>query len=335
MVYKYIVYEDENGNLITKVVSESPKPFFQYRIQQREIDFSQEPHTAEERRILEAYYFFEEHLREDNLKKDISKRFGGVEFNYIDLLKLIRDQILNCKVIYVTVAEFSEAYEIFEVLNAKGKNLDPIDIIKNNLFSMLQQTKPIDRAQEKWMQIKNNITEGDVDDIQTFYRHYWISKYSKSTSKNLVREFDKLIPKTSERYEAFMMELVEASKDYMRLTKPLPQQWTQPEDREIYNALNALNIFGVTQPRSFILALLDARRRDIINHKKLLEIINFIQYFHFVFTAVCSARPSGLEAKYSKYARLLRQCTTKQESAEYVNCLKGELSAILPTYYPV
>ena len=39
LAHKYIIGEDENGNPYTKVVSETPKPFFQYRIQKKVFTF--------------------------------------------------------------------------------------------------------------------------------------------------------------------------------------------------------------------------------------------------------------------------------------------------------
>lgn len=136
IVHSYIIGEDENGIAYTKVVSETPKPFFQFRIQQKEIDFTQIPKSREEKRILAAYQFFENKLSKRNLEKELSVRFPKATLMYADMLKLFRDQILKCKVIYVTVNSFDDAYTIFEVLNAKGKDLTPVDIIKNTLFSI-------------------------------------------------------------------------------------------------------------------------------------------------------------------------------------------------------
>lgn len=66
-VHEFIIGEDENGDPITKLKTETPKPFFQYRIQERNIDFSQQPGTAEERAILNAYKFFDTVLTENRL----------------------------------------------------------------------------------------------------------------------------------------------------------------------------------------------------------------------------------------------------------------------------
>ena len=71
-----------------------------------------------------------------------------------------KKDILKCKVIYVTVKNFDDAYTIFEVLNAKGKDLSPVDIIKNTLFSVVDQTEPIDAAYEKWNGIRTKIATG-------------------------------------------------------------------------------------------------------------------------------------------------------------------------------
>lgn len=160
LMHRYIIGEDENGTYYTRVVSETPKPFFQYRIQQADIDFTREPTTAEEKRILAAYKFFDSKLSEKSLMEELGKHFKDVKTSYVDALKLFRDQILKCKVIYVTVKNFDDAYTIFEVLNAKGKDLSPVDIIKNTLFSVVDQTEPIDAAYEKWNGIRTKIATG-------------------------------------------------------------------------------------------------------------------------------------------------------------------------------
>ena len=130
-----VLGEDNDGNPYAKLVNENPKPFFQQRIQQKEIDFSVIPQSVEEKRLLYAYNFFDRQLKESTLLKAIRERNPGMEqINYIDALKVFRDQILKCKVIYVTVKSFDDAYAIFEVLNAKGKDLSPIDIIKNSII---------------------------------------------------------------------------------------------------------------------------------------------------------------------------------------------------------
>lgn len=129
--HSYIIGEDDDGMPYSKLINEMAKPYFQTRIQQKEIDFLATPKTQEDKRILFAYNYFDRQLKETLLIKSIRERNPSVaEYDYVTLLKLIREQVLKCKVIYVTVKSLDDAYEIFEVLNAKGKDLEPVDMIK-------------------------------------------------------------------------------------------------------------------------------------------------------------------------------------------------------------
>ena len=328
-----VLGEDNDGNPYAKLVNENPKPFFQQRIQQKEIDFSSIPQSVEEKRLLYAYNFFDRQLKESALLKAMRERNPGMEeINYIDALKAFRDQILKCKVIYVTVKSFDDAYTIFEVLNAKGKDLSPIDIIKNSIFSILTDEEPLDIASEKWAKTKTAIKKCENTDFNTFYRHYWLSKYCLSTSRKLVANFEKYIPKTIEEYSKLVDDMEIAAKDYSEIVSPDINKWIQPEDLPIYTTLNALNVFNTTQVRIFLLSLLDAKKRGVISHKNYKKIFTYLEYYHFIFTAVCSSRPSGLERRYSFYARKLRGCNSKEESSDCINDLIVDLKTSLPEY---
>ena len=329
-VYSYIMGEDADGVEYAKLETETPKPYFQMRIQKREQNENILPNTDEEKRILNAYNYFERKLSRKNILQEIKKRYriDDNRLDYIELLKLFRDQILHCKVIYVTVKSFDDAYAIFEVLNAKGKDLIPIDIIKNSLFSILNETEPVDFAEESWKKIKRK-TVGKCD-IQTFYRHYWLSKYGYSTAKKLVKEFNDKIGKNQSEYTIFLKELVEASEDYYKIVYPNKNDWSQPEEIDIYYALEACDIFDVTQVRIFLLALFDVKRKKMISHKQFLRIIKFLEQYHFVFNSICSMRPSGLERRYSSYARKLRICKDKNETKKCIDELIATLKEGLP-----
>lgn len=328
-----VLGEDNDGEPYAKLVNENPKPFFQTRIQQKEIDFSAIPKSVEERRLLYAYNYFDKQLKESVLLKEIRERNPGMgEISYINALKAFRDQILKCKVIYVTVKSFDDAYTIFEVLNAKGKDLTPIDIIKNSIFSILTEEEPLDIASEKWADMKKEIKKCNNVEFNTFYRHYWISKYCLSTSRKLVSNFEKYIPKTISAYSELIDDMDNAARDYSEIVKPSIDKWKQPEDLSIFTTLNALNIFNTTQVRIFLLSLFDAKKRGVISHKNYKKVLTYLEYYHFIFTAICSSRPSGLERRYSSYARKLRTCVEKKESADCINNLILDLKESLPEY---
>lgn len=332
VVHSNIIGEDNNGKKLTKVEAETPKPFFQYRIQMKDIDFTQIPKSNEEKRILNAYNFFAKKLEYENYIKDLENKFNIKEMNYIEILKIFRDQVLNCKVVYVTVKSFEDAYMIFEVLNAKGKNLSPVDIIKNSLFSILTDNAPLDDAFVRWEKIRKNINSSKNDELLMFYRHFWLSKHKFSTNKKLVNDFNKEIKRTKKEYKNFLTDLEKASIDYVKISNPKISDWVQTEKIKIFYYLDAYKTFGVTQIRSLLLSLMEIRLKRKISHKLFLEILDFLEYFHFIFTAICSSRPSGLERKYSKFAIKFKECKDNNDCRCITKKLKADFMELLPDF---
>lgn len=153
-----------------------------------------------------------------------------------------------------------------------------------------------------------------------------------STNRKLVKEFNRQIPKNQIAYQEFLDALELAAADYAEIAMPNRQNWTQPEEEVVYQSLKALDVFGVKQTRSFLLALFDVKRRNLVSYKEYRRIMEYLEYFHFVFNAVCSVRPSGLERRYSSYARKLRDSKNKPETAGCIGELINAMQATLPTY---
>lgn len=329
-IHKYVISKDENGNEYTKLVNEAAKPFFQKKIQKK-VSEDIPPQTSEDRHILDAYNFFARQLSEENLKKIFDEQYTNNNLTYLDMLKKFRDQILRCKIVYVTVKNFSDAYIIFEVLNAKGKELAPLDIIKNIICSVVDTTQPIDDIDESWRKIKGYMAECKTD-ITVFYRHFWLSKYNFTTNKRLVTDFKLKISKNINVYREFVSSLEEAAIDYRRISSPLSQDWNQAEQRNFYMHFYALNLFNVTQVRILLLSLLNVYREKKIKFRTLKDTFEFLEYFHFVFSAICSSRASGLERRYSSYARKLYTAANKIEVSQHLKELCQLMHESLPTF---
>lgn len=328
-VFKYIITQDNNGDDITLLETESPKPFFQLRIQQKEKEISQEPSTNEEKKLYSAYTLLKSKLEKKNLTEEIKKRFGLI-IDYVEILKTIRDQLLNCKVVYVSVKSMKDAYMIFEVLNAKGEPLSVVDLIKNTLFSKLTEEHPLDKASTSWKKIKNNIeTQGDMD---SFYRHFWLSNYHFITEKKLYQDFTDKISKTKKDYSLFLKKFEKSSEIYKKFLIPNKNDWNTVEKLDIYHSLKAFEIFETTQVRTILLALFDIYQNKKISLKLLKHVLLLLENFHFIFTAVCSSRPSGLESRYSKYSLKIRNEKDNNKIVKILKEFETDMKASLPDY---
>ncbi|NJN31449.1 MAG: DUF262 domain-containing protein [Synechococcales cyanobacterium RM1_1_8] len=326
----YIAGKDDEGNYYFKLENETPKPFFQTAIQhiKKEKD---SPSSEEEKTLLNSYSEFYSNTSKESLKAKFSLKEVNADL-YEQLLKAVRDQVVKyLKVIFITVSEEDEAYTIFETLNARGMNLSFVDLIKNKVFKGLTGKHPDDFAKTKWKELRNIIVSRDgVGGLETFVRHWWISKYSYVSAENVYKSFKKQWNSGTIDAKTFVDELVGDAKLYLKTSSPILEDFKQQEEKELYRSLSALRTFNVTQQRPFVLSLFRAREKGFLKLNEIKEILSLVEKFHFLFNAVCSMRPSGIEGSYSKAARQLFEAKDRNAAKKVVTELKQQLLKRLP-----
>lgn len=330
--FEYIKTKDDYGRPIPKLKSITSYPYFEAYVQSIE-KMDVEPATEEEINIKQTYNYFESELEEMKLK-------GKYDFNentpYKDLLIAIRDQILQMNVISILTEEKDSAYEIFEILNAKGKNLASIDLIKNTIYSKFHAD---DNAKDKiienkWEGIKTTLRSRNPNiGFATFYRHYWISKYQKTTNSKLYDSFKKHIKSNKKSYEEFIEDLSTIAETYMKIVSPNTDDYN---NRKEYNwliqSLKAIEkTFGVTQARIALLALFELKYNDKISSKTFKEAVNYIENFIFAYTGVLKNQANIYESRFSKLAIKLRESKNKSNTN---NILKEYLYQKFEDRYP-
>ncbi|NEO14987.1 MULTISPECIES: DUF262 domain-containing HNH endonuclease family protein [unclassified Moorena] len=327
----FIAGKDSDGEDYFKLKNESPKPFFQTRIQDIEKN-KNKPNTEEEKTLLKSYNQLYDNLDREKLSEVFKDFQIDQNSNYERLLKEIRDQVLSyLKVIYITVKEEDQAYTIFETLNARGINLSFVDLIKNKLFKELKKQHPDDTAKTKWKKLRSLMSSREgLGSLETFVRHWWISRYSYVSAKHLYKAFRKKWNTNEINASQFIDDLISDAEKYIKIASPNLDDWKHQHDKDIYRSLNALKIFNVSQNRPFILSLFRAKEAKIIKFSELKNILKFIETFHFTFTAVCSMRPSGIEASYSKAARDIFQAKSQKNLTDIIMNFKNQLKKRIP-----
>lgn len=331
----YIESVNDDNESFLILVNENPKPFLQFRIQQAKKDTRYTPHTDEEKSLFFAYNFFKGKFDDSNLKKEIKRKFKLELTNneYVNLLKTLRNQVSSFKTIYITVKEEDDAYLIFETLNAKGMDLESIDLIKNLIFKKIRTTATGDFPKESWTETRGLLIRRENKiSMSQFYRHYWLSKYSFTRDAGLYDEFKKRIKIDEEEYKKFLDMLNDAATDYIKIASPLETDWKQLEEKFIHKALMALRIFEVSQPRPLLLALLELRKKNKIKFADLKRVIVAMEKFHFIFTAIVSSRASNIESKYSTFARQIRNAKNKIEVTKIITEIINYFKNNLPGY---
>lgn len=322
-LYKNVIEgTDNDGKFYFKLANETPKPLFQNQLQSINPEGLKKAGTEEE------------HLLQNTFNK-LTKKIAAFKLNgYSDLeaIKSIREQTLNyLKFILVTAKNEDDAYTIFETLNARGSSLTSVDLIKNWIFKNYKQTHPNDNAKDIWSELRKDITS--FSDLETFFRHYWNSKYAFASNDRLYKSFKDLL-KINRVAPArdFLIELQGAAKIYIKIGAPSVAHWTNQKEQAVGRALILINQYKVTQVRPFLLALLDARDRNVITQTIFIGIILNLETFHFTFSNLCQERASGLEGTYTRSAKSLHLAgTDKVKAKEVISLLNANLIKKAPS----
>lgn len=284
--------------------------FFETNIQAYEAHtLSSKPYRKEEKRVKENY----EYLREQISGELEQIAENSKKIQYLDSLKR---KLADLRIIWIRIDNDNDAYSIFETVNARGADLTAADLLKNYLFSKIHNKTEdgIDSAKETWTNIEDNVEEAKILSVSKFIRYHWLSKYSFVSEKQLYKE----IKQTITDPEEFLNELEKTSNFYFMMSsgEVSNKTWQDEigdsrEGQKIFEALQGLNVMGITQSFPLLFCLLNNRERVGIN---ISGIFKTIENFHFVYSAVCKQPGNKVEKIYSQTAKKIQEALSLKSS---------------------
>ncbi|MFA7091427.1 MAG: DUF262 domain-containing HNH endonuclease family protein [Arcobacteraceae bacterium] len=309
----YIFAKDKDYKEYVILDNQMPYPVLQSYVQSKvnEKDKNVKPEKSGEKKIIRAYDKFYKNW------KDLSE----VE------LKILRDKILNLEIIFVAVDDEVDAFTIFETLNAKGKDLTPLDLIKNQVFKNYTKQVHLDEPNVSW----KKIIENTKDKNMKFLNYFWASKYKKISDRKIYKEFMKESKNEDFNYNNFVKELLSNSTLYKEIISPTLSDWKEEGEFKVYFSLNAIQIFNIQVANSLLLSLIREYRSKNISLKYLIKALSSIEKFHFINNAVIGGRSSGLDTMYSKISREIYNAADRHSKHNAIDLMIKKLQDKLPS----
>lgn len=100
------------------------------------------------------------------------------------VLSQIKDKILSLDVIEILATKQQESYNIFEILNARGVDLQQHELIKNYILKYIQPRSDIDRAKINWDRLEDLLFVDKKPIIVNFFNHYVTHRYERPSKNN-------------------------------------------------------------------------------------------------------------------------------------------------------
>ncbi|MBV6452774.1 MAG: hypothetical protein MHPDNHAH_03544 [Anaerolineales bacterium] len=314
--------------------SETSYPYLQDHIQKFGHPETPDAVQEEEKLLKAAYAVINSYINEilSSVERDPSVSDENKKKVIREKLIQIRAKTLGLKTIHITLDSEDDAYVIFETLNTRGKNLDISDLLKNHLVKLIRPANAnVDLTKDKWNEIVKKIGALENVKVDEFLYHHWLSKYEKYVPrKRLFKSIRKQVKFANAK--EYLEGLHTDAEIYFLMNRPASIHWNK-NDLPIRDSLVALNLFRVKQQIPMVLTVMREYKTGNLRFKQTRDILQAIEKFHFIFSAVTSQRSSGgISGMHATHAIRLTEAKNQEQRENVLASLREAMKKRLPNY---
>ncbi len=127
-----------------------------------------------------------------------------------DLQEFVTFLLTRCYIVVVSTPTQESAFRVFSVMNSRGLDLQPTDIIKADTIGKLKDEKERQDYNDKWEDMEVELTRGKFNDLFTYIRMIYAKEKAK---RSLLEEFRAhVLPKNPDP-KAFIDDVLEPFSD--------------------------------------------------------------------------------------------------------------------------
>lgn len=330
----FIERNNKNNEATFVLKTETSYPYFQTAIQRSQPEKFKSKLGEEESLLQSAFnYFCEKVAAETAVIEATGASAASKRVKIKNRLDDLRDALLSLKLIYVELDNEDDAYQVFETLNTRGKDLATADLLKNHLARLLREkNSQSDDVKVRWSFMSDNIKTISAEgvDLDGFLYHYWLAT-NQFTQKRDIFKTVKTSVKTKAAAKNLLDDLLEFSAVYRDLHEISFRKWRNDE-LEIRSSIDAIGRFRVKHPLPLMMTSLRKYESRTLSKAELFRILQIIEIFTFVNTSIMNARSSGGVAQmYAFHAKALSSVTEPVRRQKAIDEFAAKLASKLPS----
>ncbi len=239
-----------------------------------------------------------------------------------DKLIKIRDALIDMIVIRIVSDSDEDSYTIFEILNARGQDLEPSELIKNYIMRYIYPEENRDIAKQQWEEMEN-LLGSDVN-IKHFFNHYVVHKYSVSGNERINPYHVIQKEEKSNHIRALLKDIILKSKYYKKLIDP-------STDEAINCSANEVKIFTffkkkkVEQFRPVLLSAMHQKEQENISEEEYNLFLRYLYVFYICYAIIGEEKSNKLHDVIRKYSPIIENNCSDTSIAEFCNVLKKKI----------
>ncbi len=237
-------------------------------------------------RMRRAFQYFYNNLKEEvDQCEDKQDKFNTVNSYYETFTT-------RFNIMYMEATKLEEAFIIFETLNARGKDLETSDLLKNYIFSKSNNSI---FAQTQWNKMLESL---DKSDPTKYIRHFWNSQHKFTREKELYREISReiLSPRDSKK---LLENLCKNAQLYHDISNP--EDNINLTDDRLINSLTALKTLKAKTFYPVLLAMNQSEKKfSESDRRKVVEGIEAMIFRNFT---ICKNVANSAEVLFAGIAK--------------------------------
>lgn len=237
-----------------------------------------------------------------------------------DKLLATRDALIGIGYVNIISSTDEDSYTIFEILNARGLDLEDHELLKNYIMRYLQPVERRDDAKRIWEEIENNLG-GNVND---FLRHYALHKYNyNNDKKQSISVYKSLQNATRGRNVDKLLDDIKLKSDYY--TAFINQANCLPKEGEIFAFFKAKRVVVF---RPILLTLKHLLSLERITENRYLGILEFLYNFFVCYKIIGQESSNMLSDTVYKYAYVLETNFSNDNLEDFLKNMRSKLPTI-------
>lgn len=241
-------------------------------------------------------------------------------------LQKFQTALLDVNYVEISANTDEDAYTIFEILNARGIELEDYELLKNFIMRYIQPEDARDDAKKIWEEIEDALGEG----IKKFIYHYAIHKFdyrTKAKSRDADKPY-KVIQKQcpKEQVKGLLADLRCKAEFYKAFL--YPHKLTSDDGFSEFELRNfaLLRKYKNEQCRPLLMTLMEQKEKQNIADREYEKLLDFLYKYFTIYKIIGNENSNNVTEVYYKYAYLLEQ----NINAEVIEQFKKALQAKKP-----
>lgn len=154
-------------------------------------------------------------------------------------VRYVRNKVMF---IVTTVDSPGKAFQLFEILNNRGRSLEPLDLLKNSFLKTLYNSEQnpesnIKKFNDDWKKFTNILSSNKIQ-TSAFLKHFVLGVYGQNIKHANLFNFFQREKLTTDKILNLAVQLKNSAKIYASIIK-------NPEDNEFLESLDAYLLFHI------------------------------------------------------------------------------------------